>query len=247
VVSDGQLVSAPATVEVPVANVNRPPTASAGADFTAGERELVVLGAEASDPDDGAVLTYAWVQTAGPAVTLSSDAVPGPTFTAPEVTAPIELGFEVTVSDGDLTAVASVTVTVVDVNRPPVASAGPAQVVASGAAVTLDGRASSDPDGDAPLTYGWFQTAGPPVAISGAPTATPTFTAPAGPATLTFQVFVGDGAASASASTTVTVEAAPSSGGGGGCGCSSGGGDPAALVPFLLGLGLLPRRRRRAA
>ena len=47
-------------------------------------------------------------------------------------------------------------------NRPPVAAAGADQTLecsAGQASVTLDGSGSSDPDGDAPLTYEWFEGA----------------------------------------------------------------------------------------
>ena len=65
------------------------------------------------------------------------------------------------------------------------------QTVASGAAVSLDGSNSSDPDED-PLTYAWTQIGGSTVSLTGAETATPTFTAPGESATLEFQLEVCD-------------------------------------------------------
>ena len=97
-------------------------------------------------------------------------------------------------------------------NQAPTAKAGPDQTVASDAAnVGFDGTGSSDPDGDA-LDYSWTQTGGPSVTLSGANTATPSFTAPSGPATLTFQLEVCDDGSPSLCDTDVvviTVEAPP--------------------------------------
>jgi hypothetical protein len=76
-------------------------------------------------------------------------------------------------------------------NNQPVANAGSDQNVASAAVVTLNGAASSDADNDA-LTYKWMQTAGPTVTLSSDTAAAPTFTAPTGPAVLTFELKVSD-------------------------------------------------------
>ena len=70
-------------------------------------------------------------------------------------------------------------------NEAPTADAGADQTVASGANVNLNGNGSSDPDAGDTLDYSWTQNGGTAVTLTGADTATPSFTAPAGPATLT--------------------------------------------------------------
>jgi hypothetical protein len=59
----------------------------------------------------------------------------------------------------------------------PQADAGADQSVDEGALVTLDGSASFDPFDD-PLTHAWTQVAGTTVMLTGAATASPSFTAP---------------------------------------------------------------------
>lgn len=79
-------------------------------------------------------------------------------------------------------------------NQPPVAEAGARIAGAIASAITLDGRGSSDPDGDN-LEFTWTQILGPDV-TGGASTLTgpqPQFTAPAGVETLAFSLVVTDG------------------------------------------------------
>ncbi len=85
----------------------------------------------------------------------------------------------------------------------PVASAGSPQSVVAGSTVVLDATASTATN--APLSYAWTETAGPPVALSDAHSATPNFVATS-VGTDTFQLTVVDGkGSSATATTTVTV------------------------------------------
>ncbi len=61
------------------------------------------------------------------------------------------------------------------VEHNPIAEAGPAQIAAINASITLNGSQSWDPERNS-LTYHWTQTSGPPVSLHKAQTAHPTFT-----------------------------------------------------------------------
>jgi hypothetical protein len=206
----GQVSPTPAVVSVtvnPPAATTLPPIADAGANQTVAAGAVVHLnGTASSDPNIPAqALTFNWTAPAG--ITLANAATASPTFTAPAAAASSTLTFTLTVtnSPGGLTsAPATVTITVNPV-AVPVAIVGPSQTVLQGSSVTLDGTASFDPNG-LPLTYSWLQTAGTAVTLTGATTATPTFTAPPGTVTLAFSLVVNNGfSSSIAAGMTVTV------------------------------------------
>ena len=177
---------------------------------------MTLDGSASSDPN-GEALTYAWLQTAGPAVTLSSTTAVKPTFSAPSPAGVTVLTFRLTVTDpraGTSQDTVSITVSPLS-NGVPVANAGPDQSVGEMVLVTLDGSASSDPDLD-PLTYAWTQLSGPAETLSSTTAKKPTFTSPQVVAAtmLTFQLVVNDSKVSSSPDTVVitvnnTVDEAP--------------------------------------
>jgi hypothetical protein len=89
----------------------------------------------------------------------------------------------------------------------PIANAGPSQTVSQGSLVTLVGTGSFSPNGGTIVSYSWVQTSGTPVSLTGANTATPTFTAPTATTSLVFSLTVTDsnGAVSNPATVTITV------------------------------------------
>lgn len=97
--------------------------------------------------------------------------------------------------DGELFGPATTSAEVLIVNSPPGAFAGPDQTVTEGERVTLDGTRSSDPDPNDTLSFSWRQVTGPPVALEGAASATPSFVAPdvTEIVELTFELVVSDG------------------------------------------------------
>lgn len=274
-VTDDDGATATSSVVVTVTKENVPPTADAGRAQTVREGERVSLDGTGSADPDGAVASYAWSQVLGsdlvPAVSLEGAATAKPAFVAPSVpqgSVLVALTFALTVTDdAGATARATVMVTVVRANNPPVAEAGAAQTVSEGAAVALDGSASSDSDG-AIASYSWAQTGGPAVDLAGSASARPSFTAPSGgDAQLTFELAVTDDAgATARDSVTIAVvhanrppvadEGAPPDGLGGAipglspfaAGCSSPGapGFELGAVPFALFLALRRGRPLRA-
>jgi len=169
-----------------VAVVNRRPLANAGTDAGAFKNILITLDGSLSSDPDGDALSFLWTKVGGPGVTLTGADTDKPTFTP---TASGVYVFNLTVNDGfgglDW-GIVNITVT----NRDPIADAGMDQTVAVGSLVTLDGSASSDPDGD-PKTFAWTQTSGPAVMLTGADTAKPTFT-PTVIAIYSFQLRVSD-------------------------------------------------------
>jgi PKD repeat protein len=168
--------------------------------LSAGSNSPTVLGQPTSFNASvlaGSNVTYAWDfgdGTTGAGATVSHTYAAAGAFTV-TVTA--------TNSQGSTDTTLLVTVT----NAEPLADAGSNQAVLVGAAVALDGSASSDPDGHTPLAYSWKQSGGPAVILTGATTAAPTFSAPATPAVLAFELTVTDsrGLAGAPDSVLVTV------------------------------------------
>jgi hypothetical protein len=201
-VTDGYGGHATDEVTVHIANLNRAPAAQAPANFTVAEGAPVNLVGQATDPDteEQSDLAFHWQQIAP----VTGPVSPGATlsFTAPIVTAggdpnaQVTLTFRLTAIDPNgASAADDVDVVVTNVPHDPVAIAGGNLTANEAASLTLNGSASSDPDGDA-LTFAWAQVAGPTVLLHDADTAYPYFTAPfvgAAGATLQFRLTVSDG------------------------------------------------------
>jgi Leucine-rich repeat (LRR) protein len=114
-VFDDKGASASASVSITVnPAVNVAPTVSAGSAKTVTEGSLVTLAGTGSD-SDGTIVSYTWLQTAGPSVTLATPNAASTSFTAPQVSSDSLLTFRLTVTDNrGASTSASTNVTVKD-------------------------------------------------------------------------------------------------------------------------------------
>ena len=151
VVNDGRIGSPPDTVTVTTSN--SAPVADAGEDRTVAPGVEILLDGSGSNDADGNPLLYSWSLLSRPA--LSEALLVGADSAAPflQIDAGGDYVVQLIVNDG-LEDSAPDTVLISTINSLPVARAGDDQTVRPGDTVTLDGNASSDPDGD-PLSFQW--------------------------------------------------------------------------------------------
>ncbi|WP_162802239.1 PKD domain-containing protein [Ornithinimicrobium murale] len=195
----------------PCAPVNQAPVADAGPDQEATTGDTVTLDGTASTDPDGDTLSYAWslASPSGSTSVLEGSDTAHPTFTA-DVTGTYTA--ELIVTDGtDSSAPDTVTITVQEPpNQAPIADAGEDQDATTGDTVTLDGTASTDPDGDT-LSYTWTLTApeGSTASLEGADGPQP-FLIPDLPGAYVASLVVNDGTEDSPADTvTITVNEPP--------------------------------------
>lgn len=165
-VTDNRGASARDTMMATVtARPNQGPVANAGNDAQVqlgGAGASVVLdGSQSFDPD-GTIVAFSWALVGGPAQAVIS--MPNAQQTLAQLTGPGVYQFELTITDDrGATARDSVLVTVTSAAAPcgPIAQAGRDVLVLWPADnATLDGSASSSPDG-AIIAWGWEQVGGP--------------------------------------------------------------------------------------
>jgi len=78
---------------------NHPPIAKAGSDQVVNEGDLVTLNGVASSDPNGGGLSFSWIKTFGPAVTLLTSSSTSTSFTAPSVDADTLFTFRLIVDD----------------------------------------------------------------------------------------------------------------------------------------------------
>lgn len=184
VVSDGSSTGKDFAWVTATDGANDPPNADAGTELFGAVGSLVTLDGSASSDPDGDALSYSWSFAgvpSGSAITTAS--ITNPTSVTASYTPDVAGDYRVRllVSDGAEKDKAFAWVRISGSNSAPVADAGADQRGDIGDSFTLDGSGSSDPDGDA-LSYTWTFKSVPSgsaltsSSISGASTATPSFT-----------------------------------------------------------------------
>ena len=140
---------------VPLTIINQCPVADGGEDRLVTIGETVVLDGSKSFDPDGSEITYSWSLIEKPQG--SSAELLNPNDQNPSITPDLHGDYliRLVVSDGLCDSEPDL-VLVTTGNRPPVADAGDNQIVSVGDSVSLNGGASTDPDGDLIIAYHWL-------------------------------------------------------------------------------------------
>lgn len=164
VVFDGYDYSMADAVTITVGDA---PMALAGADQELGfpGKTANLDGSASFDPNGSLIVSYLWNIDSAPAG--STALISNPTLMKPSFS-PDKAGvyiISLVVSDGAFSSAAD-TLTITVINHFPIAEAGPdmSVIFGYGASATLNGSASSDPDGSS-LTYSWVILSAPPDSI----------------------------------------------------------------------------------
>ena len=165
---------------------------------------LVTLNGSGSTNPTGTPLTYAWAFTsipAGSTAVLANATTMAPSFTLDRAGNYI---VQLIVNNGTVDS-APDSVTISSNNVPPIANAGPDQGgKATGSLITLNGSASSDPNGNL-LTYSWTlltKPAGSTATLTNATSVTPTFVVDR-EGSYTVQLIVNDGTVNSAPDTVI--------------------------------------------
>jgi RHS repeat-associated protein len=204
--TDG-VYSASSEVDVYIsATNNRPPVVNAGPPQTITLPQSAALAGSATD--DGLpqrTLAIFWHKISGPASVAFADAA-SPVTTA-SFSAPGTYILRLSADDANLVSNSDTTVTVLAQNQAPVVSAGPNQVVAANAPLTLNGSTSDDglPNPPGTLTFNWSKLSGPGNAAFTTPGSAVTSVTFDTPGSYTLQLSASDSLLTSSATVTIIV------------------------------------------
>ena len=211
-VTDNGGATAKAQVKITVVNAGiQPPIANAGANqIITLPLNQVNLNGSASVAPSGTIKTFSWKQSSGPSTaTLSA---PNSALTTASNLVSGTYSFKLTIQDNNNATATDSTIIIVNpaANVPPIANAGPAQMItAPASSVDLNGSGSYDPDGSI-TAYSWILISGlGSVTINNGNTATPSVNGLT-PGSFTFQLTVTDnGGATATGQVVITVNPQP--------------------------------------
>ncbi|HEY0156888.1 MAG TPA: Ig-like domain-containing protein [Thermoanaerobaculia bacterium] len=157
-VSDGT-ASDVQTITVTVTNANEAPAITTGNTASVAENTTAVIDVDATDGDAGATLSFSITGGAdGPAFSINTTTGVVTFNSAPDFESPADAGannsyeLEVTVTDGSMTDVQTITVTVTDANEAPAITTGNTASVAENTTAVTDVDAT-DVDAGTTLTF----------------------------------------------------------------------------------------------